>query len=149
MPKASGGKQRLSKKAYEAKLPALREQLVQLQVKLKDSPFKIVLIIAGVEGGGRGESINTLSGWLDPRGVETFSFHQATDEERERPLMWRFWRSLPTVGRIGIYAGSWYTETLREEAESAKTGPDLELGLRRIRHFEKLLSDNEIGRAHV
>ena len=142
MPKASGGKQRLSKKAYEAKLPALREQLVQLQVKLKDSPFKIVLIIAGVEGGGRGESINTLSGWLDPRGVETFSFHQATDEERERPLMWRFWRSLPTVGRIGIYAGSWYTETLREEAESAKTGPDLELGLRRIRHFEKLLSDN-------
>ncbi len=142
MPKASGGNKRLSKKAYEAQLPKVREQLVQLQVKLKAAPFKIILIIAGVEGAGRGETINTLGGWLDPRGVETFSFHQPTDEERERPLMWRFWRSLPSVGRIGIYAGSWYTETLREEARGPKAGVDLEHELRRIRHFEKLLSDN-------
>jgi len=142
MPKASGEKKRLSKKAYEAQLPKLREQLVQLQVRLKDAPFKVLLIIAGVEGAGRGETVNTLGGWLDPRGVETFAFHSATDEERERPLMWRFWRSLPSVGRIGIYAGSWYTETLREEARAAKTTADLEHELRRIRHFEKLLADN-------
>lgn len=142
MPKVSGGKQRLSKKAYEAKLPALREQLVQLQVKLKEAPFKIVLIIAGVEGGGRGETVNTLGAWLDPRGVETFSFHKPTDEERERPLMWRFWRSLPSIGRIGIYASSWYTETLRNEARGSNAGKDLEHELRRIRHFEKLLADN-------
>ncbi len=142
MPKAADKRSRMSRKAYEAQVPALREQLVQLQVRLKDAPFKIVLILAGVEGAGRGEVINTLGGWLDPRGVETFSFHEQTDEERERPLMWRFWRSLPTVGRIGIYAGSWYTETLREEARGSKALAQLDHELRRIRHFEKLLSDN-------
>ena len=133
---------RLSKKAYEARVPEVREQLIQLQVRLKDSPFKILLIIAGDEGGGRGEVINTLSGWLDPRGVETFAFREPTDEERERPLMWRYWRCLPAEGRLGIFAGSWYTEALREQANNTKPTAQLDHELKRIQHFEKLLSDN-------
>ncbi len=133
---------RLSRKAYEARVPKLREDLVQLQVQLKQSPFKILLIIAGYEGAGRGEVINTLSGWLDPRGVETFAFQEPTDEERERPFMWRFWRSLPASGRIGIYAGSWYTEALREETFSRKPTDEVNRELERIQHLEKLLSDN-------
>jgi len=133
---------RLSRKDYEARVPKLREALVQLQVQLKESPFKILLIIAGFEGAGRGEVINTLSGWLDPRGVETFAFQQPTDEERERPFMWRFWRSLPTCGRLGIYAGSWYTEALREETFNAKTTAEINQELECIRHFEKMLTDN-------
>ncbi len=132
----------LSKKAYHARLPQLREELVQLQVELKHAPFKILLIIAGVKGGGRSDLINTLNGWLDPRGVETFSFQHPTDEERERPLMWRYWRCLPSRGRIGIYAGSWYTQTLEQEAQSRKTLAQLDHELERIRHFEKLLSDD-------
>ncbi|HTB81059.1 MAG TPA: polyphosphate:AMP phosphotransferase [Opitutaceae bacterium] len=133
---------RLTKKDYEARLPRLREQLVQLQVTLKDAPFPVLLVIAGVEGAGRGDLINTLNGWLDPRGVETFSFHPPTDEERERPLMWRFWRSLPQRGRMGIYAGSWYTETLRETARDSKVPVKLDHELHRIRQFERLLADD-------
>jgi len=133
---------RLPKKQYEQTLPRLREHLVQLQVQLKDSSTKVVLIVAGVDGAGRGEVLNVLGEWLDPRGVETFSIQTPTEEERERPLMWRFWRSLPARGRIGIFANSWYTETLREEASSKKELADLDQELRRIRHFEKLLSDN-------
>src|SRR4051794_7248338 len=99
---SSTAAQRLSRKDYEARLPKLRERLVQLQIKLKDAPFKVLLIVAGVKGSGRGDLINTLSGWLDPRGVETFSFHEPTDEERERPLMWRYWRGPPRLRRFGV-----------------------------------------------
>jgi polyphosphate kinase 2 (PPK2 family) len=133
---------RMSKKVYEAQLPELREQLVQLQVQLKTAPFKLVLIVAGAAGAGRGDVLNALGEWLDPRGVETFSFHTPTDEERDRPLMWRYWRSLPANGRIGVFAGSWYTETLREQATDKKELAQLDHELRRIRHFEKLLTDN-------
>jgi polyphosphate:AMP phosphotransferase len=133
---------RLSRKEFEARVPKLREDLVQLQVQLKASRFKILLIIAGFEGAGRGDVINTLSGWLDPRGVETFALQEPTDEERERPFMWRFWRSLPASGRLGIYAGSWYTEALREETFSRKSASEINRELERIRHFEKLLADN-------
>lgn len=134
-------KSRLSKKAYLERASELREQLVQLQVELKKVPFKVLLIIAGPEGAGRGNLLNTLAEWLDPRGVETFSYHTPTDNELAHPHQWRFWRSLPGIGRIGLYAGSWYTETLRDEARSKSESAHTSSEAERIRDFEKLLVD--------
>lgn len=142
MAKSRASRGRLSKKEYEQALPELREQLIQLQVCLKESSTKVILIVAGVDGAGRGEVLNALGEWLDPRGVETFSFQTPTDEERERPLLWRFWRSLPARGRIGIFASSWYTEVLREEVGNKRELAELDKELQGIRHFEKLLSDD-------
>jgi polyphosphate:AMP phosphotransferase len=138
----SSAANRLSKKDYEARVAVLRERLVQLQVKLKGAPFKILFIVAGVEGAGCGDLVNTLGSWLDPRGVETFAFRDPSDEERERPFLWRFWRSLPINGRIGVYAGSWYTETLRDEVSTRLPAARLAPELDRIRHFEKLHADD-------
>lgn len=138
MPKA---KERLSKRLYQARATRLRARLTQLQLELKDAPFKVLLIIAGPEGAGRGSLLNTLAEWLDPRGVETFSYHPPTDEEEHHPHQWRFWRSLPAKGRIGLYAGSWYTETLREEARGETALGHIAHEADRIRDFEKLLAD--------
>lgn len=140
MAKRAAAKTRLTRKDYEARLPRLREQLVQLQVQLKHLPCPVLLVIAGVEGSGKGEVINTLNSWLDPRGVEVFAFHPPTEEERERPLMWRYWRSLPPRGRIGIYAGSWYTEALREAAQARARPADFAHALARIAGFERTLA---------
>jgi len=134
-------KQRLTKRAYQARAQALRASLVELQVELKSVPFKVLFIVAGPEGAGRGSLLNTLAEWLDPRGVETFSYHAPSEEEQEHPHQWRFWRSLPGIGRIGLYAGSWYTETLREEARSKRALSLVAQEADRIRDFERLLAD--------
>lgn len=143
MPKASD-QRRLAKKDYEVRVPELRAALVQMQVQLKSAPFPVLLVIAGEEASGKGEVVNILNAWLDPRGVETFSFHEPTDEERERPPLWRYWRCLPPRGRMGIYAGSWYTEALREDPRSPRELENFEHTLRRIAHFERLLSDDGV-----
>ena len=83
MAKSGTKRTKLPKKDYESLVPVLREQLINLQVQLKAAPFPVLLVIAGVEATGKGEVINTLNGWLDPRGVEVFAFHPPTDEERE------------------------------------------------------------------
>lgn len=134
--------QRLGKKAYESRVASLREKLVGLQVGLKAAPTRVLLILAGEEGGGRSEVVNTLGGWLDPRGVETFSFRRPSDEERERPLMWRYWRCLPANGRLGIYASSWYSSVIRAYADDSGRDTLPANYIERIRHFEKLLSDD-------
>jgi polyphosphate:AMP phosphotransferase len=136
-------RQRMSKKTYAARAAVLREQLVQLQVELKHIPFKVLLIVAGPEGAGRGDLLNALAEWLDPRGVETFSYHAPTDSEQAHPPQWRFWQSLPGLGRIGLYAGSWYTETLREEARNQRALAHVAVEAERIRDFERLLADND------
>ena len=133
-------RQRLTKRVYQNQARILREQLVQLQVELKKMPFKVLLILTGPEGAGRGSLLNTLAEWLDPRGVETFSYHAPTDNELAHPHQWRFWRSLPGIGRIGLYAGSWYTETLREEARTERAHRHVAEDAERIRDFEKLLA---------
>jgi polyphosphate:AMP phosphotransferase len=138
----SADDQRLSKKVYEARVADLRAALVHMQVQLKGAPFPVLLVVAGEEASGKGEVVNSLNAWLDPRGVETFAFHVPTDEERERPPMWRYWRSLPPHGRMGIYAGSWYTEALREDPRSPRELGDFDHALRRISHFERLLAAN-------
>lgn len=135
--------QRMTKKTYAARARILREKLVQMQVELKPAPFKVLLIVAGPEGVGRGDLLNALAEWLDPRGVETFSYHVPTDSELAHPPQWRFWQSLPGLGRIGLYAGSWYTETLREEARSRRALAHVAAEAERIRDFEKLLAEGD------
>jgi polyphosphate:AMP phosphotransferase len=133
---------KLSKKEYEARLPLIREELVRLQIDLKDGGFPVLFIIAGTEGAGRGEVINKLSGWLDPRGIETIAFNERTDEERERPWIWRYWQTIPAAGRIGIYAESWYTEALAAHFDSRRSISHLERELEAIRRLESLLSED-------
>lgn len=139
MAKRTAAPTKLSRKDYEARVPRLREQLVQLQVQLKQLPCPVLLVIGGVEASGKGDVVNTIHSWLDPRGVEVFAFHPPTDDERERPLMWRYWRSLPPRGRIGIYAGSWYSEALREAAQARANPTAFRHALQRIAHFERTL----------
>ena len=135
------GATRLPKKDYEARVPALRGALVQMQVGLQKAPFPVLLVVAGDEASGKGEVVNLLNGWLDPRGVETFAFHEPTDEERERPSMWRYWRCLPPRGRMAIYAGGWHADALRADPRSPREVADFSETLSRLAHFEGLLAD--------
>lgn len=112
-----------------------------MQVALQHAPFAVLLVIAGEEASGKGEVINLLNGWLDPRGVETFGFREPTDEERERPAMWRFWRSLPIHGRMAIYAGGWHAEALRAQPQRPRELAQFDAALERLAHFERMLAD--------
>ena len=132
--------QRLSKKAYETRVPDIRAALVEMQVHLQRAPFPILLVLAGVDAGGKGEVVNTMNAWLDPRGVETFGFHEPSDEERDRPAMWRYWRCLPPNGKLAIYAGGWHSEALREDPRSPEELRAFDSGLRRMARFEDQLT---------
>ena len=97
--------QSLSPQRYDADLPGLRAQLLQAHLDLRGQKFSVLLIVSGADGSGKGELVHRLNEWLDPRGVETHAFWAVSDEERERPLYWRFWRALPGRGRIGSLFG--------------------------------------------
>ena len=101
---------KLSKEAYKRIEPKLRADLLDAQYELiRQARFPVIILISGVRGAGKGETINLLNEWMDPRHIHTHAFDNPSDEERERPPMWRYWRALPPRGRIGILFGSWYT----------------------------------------
>ena len=99
---------RVSKRDFRARELKLREALLKAQYDLLGSAgFPVVVVIGGVDGAGKGETVNLLNEWMDPRHIVTRAFGEMSDEEAERPPMWRFWRALPPKGRIGILFGSW------------------------------------------
>ena len=130
----------MPRKAYEARVAVVRAALVQMQVTLKVARFPVLIVVSGVEGAGKGEVVNVLNAWLDPRGAETFGFHLPTDEERDRPPMWRYWRCLPPRGRIAIYAGGWHGDALRQDPRSAAELDEFDATLRRMARFEEELA---------
>ena len=85
----SGSK--ISKKEYEDRLPVLRNELLQAQFALRDAKIPMIIVMAGVEGSGKGEVVNRINSWMDTRGIETHVFKKETDEMRKRPFFWRFW----------------------------------------------------------
>jgi len=131
---------KLSKEEYAAELPAIRARLLAAQFALRTTKVPVIVVIAGADGSGKGDTVNRLLEWLDPRGVETNVFGPRTDEERDRPAAWRFWRTLPARGRIGIFFGSWYTEPILKRTTGKMGNARFEADLARVAFFEESLA---------
>jgi polyphosphate:AMP phosphotransferase len=131
--------QKVDKETYAEEAPRIRAQLLQVQRELAESDRSVIVIVTGVSGGGKSETVNLLLEWLDARGVQTHAMRKPTDEEEQRPLMWRFWRSLPPRGRIGIFFGAWYAQPLLDCALSRISRAELDLALDQILKFESML----------
>ncbi len=131
---------KITKSEYAQREPLLREALLKAQYQLlADAKFPVVIIIGGVDGAGKGETVNLLNEWMDPRHIVTHAFGAPTDEEAQRPPMWRYWRALPPKGRIGILFGSWYTDPVVRRATGQIGSAELLQAIEEIRHFERML----------
>ena len=133
---------KISKDAYRAEVPALRAALLDAQIELYErKKMPVLVLISGQDGSGKGETINLLYEWMDPRVLSTLAFADPTDEERDRPYMWRYWRSLPPKGRIGIFAGSWYSDPIRERLLGHISLKELDARADQINRFEAMLAN--------
>src|SRR5689334_5203419 len=132
---------KLGKREYKREEPRLRQRLLALQYKLiEDAKFPVLILVNGVDGAGKGETVNLLNEWMDPRHIRTRAFGELTDVERDRPEMWRYWQALPAKGRIGILFGSWYTDPILRWAMGDEKRAVFEQRLARIRRFERMLA---------
>ena len=130
----------VSKDEFNAQRNELRTHLLEAQRLLRDSNIPVVVIISGVEAAGKGEVVNRLNGWLDTRGVQTFAFWEISDEERERPRYWRFWRTLPPRGEIAILFGGWYLAPIEHRFRGLCDDAAVDAELNRIVDFERMLT---------
>ncbi|MCP5145513.1 MAG: polyphosphate:AMP phosphotransferase [Gammaproteobacteria bacterium] len=134
--------QHMSKAEFESVRPQLQVALLAAQRSLRDSQVPVIIIISGVEGAGKGHVVSRLHEWLDVRNLETVTFWDESDEERERPRYWRFWRTLPARGTIGMLFGSWYTKPIIDRVNRDISSSEFDRELHRIAEFERLLSND-------
>jgi polyphosphate:AMP phosphotransferase len=135
----------LSQEEFKKIEQHLRVQLVNEQyrhIALKDRA--LLILVAGIDGAGKGETINLLNEWMDPRHIHTIAFPEASREDRAYPDARRFWMRLPAKGEIGIVFGSRYTSLFKVAARKQPDLEKLEQEIRFVRRFESTLAANGV-----
>jgi polyphosphate:AMP phosphotransferase len=131
---------KIPKREFKALERDLRTELLAAQFRAQERGVPVLIIVSGVEGAGKGEVVDRFSEWLDTRGMDVRAFWDETDEERDRPPWWRYWRAMPARGSIGIFFGSWYTRPIVDHAFERIDAPEFDRQLRRIESIERMLS---------
>jgi polyphosphate:AMP phosphotransferase len=132
--------QKVSKKAFAAQEDELRTRLLLAQQRARAAGVPVVVLVSGVEGSGKGDVVNRLSSWVDARNLRIEVFWEETDEERQRPPWWRYWRALSPRGTIGVLFGSWYTHPIVERAHDRSDDAAFHRELERIARIERMLA---------
>jgi polyphosphate:AMP phosphotransferase len=133
---------KVSRSEYNDIEPVLREELLQVQQELRAANFPVILVFAGVDGAGKGETVNLLNEWMDPHWLITHAYTEPSQEEQERPDYWRYWRDLPPKGRIGMFLRGWYSKPLLDRAYQEISVAEFDERLDRIVAFEDELAQD-------
>jgi polyphosphate kinase 2 (PPK2 family) len=121
---------------YEADLAAVQKRLAHIQVAHICNNRRSVVMFEGWDAAGKGGIIQRLTSEWDPRYYDVWPIAAPTHEEKARHFLWRFWKSLPMDGDIGVFDRSWYGRVLVERVEGYATEAEWRRGYDEINEFE-------------
>jgi PPK2 family polyphosphate:nucleotide phosphotransferase len=98
-----------SKEALTMGVEVLAEQQDMLYAQDR---WGLLLIFQAMDAAGKDGTIKHVMSGVNPQGCQVFSFKQPSMEELDHDYLWRYQRSLPERGRIGIFNRSYYEEVL-------------------------------------
>lgn len=89
------------------------QQLFQAQeILYADNRFAVLLIFQAMDAAGKDSTIKHVMTGVNPQYCQAFSFKQPSAEEIDHNFLWRYTKSLPERGRIGIFNRSYYEDVL-------------------------------------
>ncbi|MDJ0700660.1 MAG: polyphosphate:AMP phosphotransferase [Woeseiaceae bacterium] len=128
---------------FKERASELRSRLLILQYRsLELARFPVLIDFAGVEGAGKGTTINMLNTWMDPRFLRTIGYQAPTEVESARPRFWRYWRDMPPKGRIGLILSGRYSRPLLGRVYDDFDELEFDSRLSEIIRFENALVDD-------
>jgi PPK2 family polyphosphate:nucleotide phosphotransferase len=145
------GKDVIKARAAEI-LEETRKQLDAAQELLYASDtHSVLLIFQAMDAAGKDGTIRHVMSGVNPQGCQVFSFKKPSAEELDHNFLWRYMKSLPERGRIGIFNRSYYEDVLVVKVHPEWLGPGQpakpddkfwEKRYEDINNFEKHLSRN-------
>lgn len=136
------------KKDAEQLREGLVDELSELQERLfangranPDTAPRVLLILQGMDGSGKGGVIRHAIGLVDPQGVAIKSFKAPNDEEKQHDFLWRIEKALPGPGMIGIFDRSQYEDVLVVRVDELVPEDVWQGRYDEINAFEKKLAD--------
>lgn len=135
----------ITKKAAEARLAKNLERLSVLQYLLyAEASRSLLVVLQGIDAGGKDGTIRHVMSGLNPQGVEVTSFKVPEGEETRHDYLWRIHKAVPERGKIGIFNRSHYEDVLVVRVHNLVPKPQWSRRYDEINDFERMLSENKV-----
>jgi polyphosphate kinase 2 len=93
---------------YEKELYKLQVELCALQDWVKAKGLKVVIVVEGRDGAGKGGTIRALTERVSPRVFRTVALPAPSDREKTQVYLQRYMEHFPAAGEVVIFDRSWY-----------------------------------------
>jgi PPK2 family polyphosphate:nucleotide phosphotransferase len=101
------------KKEVLKELEAQRRRISDLQERLyAENRQGLLVVLQAMDTGGKDGTIKHVFGGVNPQGCRVSSFKAPNPEEANHDFLWRYHKSAPARGRIGIFNRSHYEDVL-------------------------------------
>ena len=127
---------RLSEQRYARRIRDLQVRLRALHFRMYEARVPALALFEGWDAAGKGGAIKRVTETLEPRGFTVSSFSAPRGEERTHHYLWRFWRTLPRAGHLGIFDRSYYGRVLVERVEGFCSEDEWQRAFREINELE-------------
>lgn len=94
----------LDKHRYKIEIEDLMQQLRSLQHACWEKKLPMIIVLEGWAAAGKGALVKKVIGYMDPRGFALHPIWPPNAEEKNYPVLWRFWQKIPHYD-LGLLAG--------------------------------------------
>jgi PPK2 family polyphosphate:nucleotide phosphotransferase len=106
------GKKAVKKQAMDI-LKENKQKLANVQELLWASDtYSMLIVLQGMDAAGKDGVIRHVMSGVNPQGCQVVGFKTPSEEELNHSFLWRYVKTLPERGRIGIFNRSYYEDVL-------------------------------------
>jgi polyphosphate kinase len=134
----------IDKGVYEKAILTLQEQLVQMQLWIREEGRRVVVVVEGRDAAGKGGVIKRITEYLNPRWCHIAALPAPDDRERTEWYFQRYIAQLPAGGEMVLFDRSWYNRSGVERVMGFCTDEEYQRFLRQCPAFERMLIDDGI-----
>lgn len=125
--------------AYELELKKLQVELMKLQLQMKKTGERILLIFEGRDAAGKGGTIKRFIAHLNPRNTRVVALTKPNETEITQWYFQRYVSQLPSAGEMVFFDRSWYNRAMVEPVMGFCTDEQNKRFLKDVPMLEELL----------
>src|SRR4026207_253440 len=135
---------KVKRKEYEKALHKLQVELCHLQVWVKETGARIILIFEGRDGAGKGGTIRAITERVSPRVFRVVALPAPSRRENTQMYLQRYMAHFPAAGEIVIFDRSWYNRAGVEHVMGFCTKEQYRTFLERCPEIEHYITNGSI-----
>ena len=135
---------KMGRAEYERTKRTLQVELLKLQLGVKDSGARVLVLFEGRDAAGKGGAIKRFTEHLNPRGARIVALEKPTEVETTQWYFQRYIEHLPSGGEIVLMDRSWYNRAGVERVMGYCSPVQYLSFMRQCPDFERMLVDSGI-----